>query len=331
MKTDPQICNFGASILLKHLNAFQQEISGIRQGGDIEPIHRMRVASRRLRAAIPLFMDCLPATQSREWLRKVKAVTRALGAARDLDVQIEALKQIKAGLSEARYRPGMQRLILRFQQRRDRLQAKVMKTLDEIEKRRLPEKMAAKLTLLVTHAETGMPLPHLLYERSAAAIQARLDEFLSFEPYISRPECVTELHAMRIAAKKLRYTMEVFAPLYPGELQGYLQAVRAAQELLGYIHDCDVWLQTLPGFMESERQRTLEYYGHVNPYLPLIPGLRYFEENRTRERAYQYQQFQDRWAKWKTKGLWEQLRLTITAHLIPVVFPPSPGERSLSE
>ncbi len=52
------VCVFGAEIILRHLTALEQEIEGVRLAEDIECIHRMRVATRRLRNALSLFADC---------------------------------------------------------------------------------------------------------------------------------------------------------------------------------------------------------------------------------------------------------------------------------
>ena len=51
----------------------------------------MRVASRRLRAALPLFRTCFPAKQYTRWMHEIAIITRALGEARDTDVQIAYL------------------------------------------------------------------------------------------------------------------------------------------------------------------------------------------------------------------------------------------------
>jgi CHAD domain-containing protein len=68
---------------------------------------------------------------------------------------------------------------------------------------------------------------------------------LSYEPILSCPDKVLELHEMRIAAKRLRYTMEIFAPIYAdpasaGAFDTALKAVKQLQEWLGQIHDADV-------------------------------------------------------------------------------------------
>ena len=70
---------------------------GVLDTGDIERVHDMRVASRRLRAALEVFEPCFPRRELRRALRDVKALADALGARRDPDVQLAAL----AGIEEA--------------------------------------------------------------------------------------------------------------------------------------------------------------------------------------------------------------------------------------
>src|SRR5512136_1320606 len=81
-------CSFGVQRLLPLLDAFSKEIEGVESGQDIEYIHRMRAASRRLRAALPLFFSCIPEKKYRVWMLEVQKITLALVEARDTDVQI---------------------------------------------------------------------------------------------------------------------------------------------------------------------------------------------------------------------------------------------------
>jgi CHAD domain-containing protein len=60
---------------------------------DPEHVHRMRVASRRLHASMPLFKSCFPGKKYRKWYRDIRPLTAALGTARDLDVQIAFLEE----------------------------------------------------------------------------------------------------------------------------------------------------------------------------------------------------------------------------------------------
>ena len=325
-KPDPLACSYGASILLKHLTSLRGEIAGVRSAEDIESIHRMRVASRRLRSAIPLFARCFRKKQVRYWLKEIKGITRALGAARDADVQLAVLKKITGGVEEEKFKPGLRRLALRIYQQRQELQSPILAALDKLDKDGFYPMLERDLTQVSPGLSPETPYPHALYIRAAGAIQERLDEFLAYEPYVHRPECILELHAMRIAAKQLRYTMEVFAPIYPGELQPYLQAVKSSQEFLGDIHDCDVWNEYLPRFIEEEQQRTMEYFGHTNPMNPLMPGFEYFRQNRRELRDSQYQQLRRRWDRWKDEALWDALSQMVASFIYTDLYPRLPAE-----
>ncbi len=86
---------------------------------DIEPLHDMRVATRRLRAALEVFEPCFPAKRHRKALKRVKALADALGERRDRDVSIEFLEGFADEAPEAD-RTAVQALIerLRDEQRR---------------------------------------------------------------------------------------------------------------------------------------------------------------------------------------------------------------------
>lgn len=326
-------CAYGAGVLLRHLQAMLVEEPGVRRGQDLEHIHRMRVASRRLRAALPLFESCFPARKTAAWGKALRRVTRSLGEARDVDVQIEALQKFLAATTMSQFIPGMRRLQVRWSQQRMELQKDVLKALDEMRESRIFEKMGTALLPFTLGVEPGAPPSHSLYQLSEGAISARLAEFLSFEPFISQPEKVAELHQMRIAAKRLRYTLETFASLYPDGLSGKLTILRAAQELLGDIHDCDVWSLALPRFLEEEKQRVIEFYGVQGPLNLLLPGVNAFMEDRLAVRSEKYQTFLRKWQNWKEKGTWAELSRITSAPLInsAALYPPPASALPQSE
>jgi len=85
-----------ASVAASVVGVRAQEVFAHRDGvlaaADVEPLHDMRVATRRLRAALELFDSCFPRADFAQALRDVKRLADALGARRDLDVQIELLE-----------------------------------------------------------------------------------------------------------------------------------------------------------------------------------------------------------------------------------------------
>ena len=89
---------------------------------DIERVHAMRVATRRLRAAIEIFRPCFPKEDGKSTLREVKALADALGERRDRDVAIDALEGFATAIA-APDRPGIRSLADRF--RSEQAQANV--------------------------------------------------------------------------------------------------------------------------------------------------------------------------------------------------------------
>jgi len=90
---------------------FQHE-AGTRAGNDIEALHDMRVASRRLRSAMDMFGVCYPASQFKPLAKLARSLTRALGEVRDRDVLIESLERY-AKKAPADEKPGVADLVIR--------------------------------------------------------------------------------------------------------------------------------------------------------------------------------------------------------------------------
>ena len=134
---------------------------------------------------------------------------------------------------------------------------------------------------------------------------------------------------MRIAAKALRYTIETFAPIYRSQLKTQYLAVKKAQELLGNIHDMDVWELYLPIFIEKETRRTQDFYGSVGAMNFIKPGVQHFLEFTRQERERIYQQFVVEWETWKTEDTWENLSENIRMPSYPKdAVQPAPADIS---
>jgi CHAD domain-containing protein len=86
-----------------------EHAAGVLDTEDIERVHDMRVASRRLRAVLEIFAPCFPEAEHRAVLRDVKALADALGERRDPDVHLEDLAKLEAAAPEDQ-RPGVHHL-----------------------------------------------------------------------------------------------------------------------------------------------------------------------------------------------------------------------------
>lgn len=106
----------GARIVRIRTDELFAEAEGVLDTDDIERVHDMRVASRRLRAVLEIFAPCFPPSEYKDVLRDVKALADALGERRDPDVHIAAMEQFASAVS-ATQRPGIDRLVERLRER----------------------------------------------------------------------------------------------------------------------------------------------------------------------------------------------------------------------
>jgi CHAD domain-containing protein len=117
---------------------------------DIEGVHDMRVATRRLRAVMEIFAVCFPAKQHRRVLREVKELADALGERRDPDVMIDGLEKVAGKLAPGD-RAGIRHLEDGLRERQAGANEQLASMLDRIERDRLRERLLA----LATEARLG--------------------------------------------------------------------------------------------------------------------------------------------------------------------------------
>lgn len=307
----PEECAFGAAVILKNTQKLKAEIEGARLSKDIEYVHRLRVASRRIRSAIPIFKGCYTKHQASSWDKQITKVTHSLGETRNADIQIQLLENIISQVDNLKFRPGMRRLLMRLSQNRQNLQERVNHTIDHLLKNGVLEEIEQSFSPISFLNPDLVAQPAAIYQLSFATIKTGLKRFITYEPFLYQPQNYIKHHEMRIAAKQLRYSMEFFASLYRDNLGESLKAVRESQENLGLMHDCDVWMDFLPQFLEEEKRRVLDFSGNLRYFNRLVPGIEFFQQNRKNERERIYHQFLIRWETWKSQDVWETLSQTI--------------------
>ena len=107
---------------------------------DIEGVHDMRVATRRLRAAMEIFAPCFPKKRHRRALREVKELADLLGARRDPDVMIKRLRAVEGELTQED-RPGIESLCEELRAGQDDANRRLAAALDEARDGKLPERL----------------------------------------------------------------------------------------------------------------------------------------------------------------------------------------------
>ena len=109
---------------------------------DIERVHDMRVATRRLRAALEIYAICFPKAEHRQALKEVKRLADALGERRDRDVALEGFEGVMEGLTSAE-RPGLKYLIDELRAEQADANVVVAAAIERVRKNGLQERLLA--------------------------------------------------------------------------------------------------------------------------------------------------------------------------------------------
>jgi CHAD domain-containing protein len=311
---DDSLRQYAAKAVLKRARAMAKEVKSARDGASVETVHDLRVAARRLSTALTLFEDQFPRRRTRSWSKRLCRLRRALGKTRDLDVQEAFLEdflrqshEFLGGLAEVEYRPGIERLLVCVRRHRTARRRKVSKAAHRFERHDVLSdlKRAAKALRATCRAAEGDG--PAVRERSRVAILKHLEDLLALEPCLDQPAAIAEHHAMRTAAKRLRYTLEVFRPQYGARTARFIAAARKCQQRLGAIHDCDVWVEFLPRFLREEGALPARRPAGTRRAARLKPGLLFLQDERRRQRQRYFKDFVAFWRKLRQDGVWERL------------------------
>jgi putative phosphoesterase len=120
---------------------------------------------------------------------------------------------------------------------------------------------------------------------------------------------------MRIAAKRLRYTLEAFADLFEDGLKSEIKTFKSLQDILGEMHDCDVWIERIPEYLREEERRAAEYFGNADFFSILACGLESLLLDRKEKREKLFSDLNVLWEMLKKQGFWDRLKEKIS---IPV-------------
>src|SRR5687767_3728563 len=174
---------------------------------DPEGVHSMRVASRRLRSALRDFMPYLRKRGLPHVLKQLRKIARALGEVRDLDVAIPALEDLQKQIP-AKFLPALKQSTDTRNEVRERAREGLTAILQTNHLQQFESEFIAAVNQATAPRE-GKPQISFS-EMSSAIIQDRLKELERLSDGLFRPFEVEPLHEMRIAAKRLRYAIELF-------------------------------------------------------------------------------------------------------------------------
>ena len=281
---------------------------------EIEGVHDMRVASRRLRSLARDFSPYFRRRKLRRSMDALKIIADALGAVRDQDVALQALEKLTAE-APVEVAAGIERFANERRLKQEQARRELEEALTQTALNKLQKEFNAAL-------EDGLKVSrnrrHKGDEQKAAEsisfrqvgqdrLLAGLRELQDLSVSLYRPLKTKPLHQMRLAAKRLRYALELFAPCWSEPLTPFAKEIAKLQTTLGELHDCDLWIADLGEALqdggESENERSAAIW-----------LLDYF----VRERTDLFRSALARWHEWETTRF--QLRL---ADIINDTSPPA--------
>jgi CHAD domain-containing protein len=229
----------GRKVLRFHLARMLAREAGTRDGNDPEELHGMRVATRRMRAAWRVFGEAYRPAKTRPYRRRLRELAGLLGAVRDLDVLIEATEAYAQAIGSPDL-VGLEPLLAAWRGDRDSARERLIVELDSKGHRRFVDEY---VDFVSSPGRDVLPLetttPHRVRDTAASRIWTAYEHVRAYEAVLRWADVPT-LHQLRIAAKRLRYTLEfVREPLGP-DASPLIARVVALQDHLGFMNDAEV-------------------------------------------------------------------------------------------
>ncbi len=212
--------DFVSEQLSAHVEKVRAMVVATRASPDAESVHQLRVSIRRLTETVRSLEEWVKPRRAAKLRARLRPVMKAAGVTRNLDIAcdlcLEAPVASADGVGEA------------------------LKTARVVAAHRLVGRLLAlRLDKLRPPCEPNpdAPAPRVL----AAALMAELiPRYWRSGRVAAQPEASwTELHQFRLATKQLRYTMELFASIYPRGIPSRLDVLKKVQTHLGKVNDCD--------------------------------------------------------------------------------------------
>jgi CHAD domain-containing protein len=210
------------------------------RSGDVDGVHDMRVATKRLREAARVFRCAWGRKRSARYLEHLERLNDALGAGRELDVLAGQLRALMARCDDLT--DPLQPLLDHVLRQREEADGHLIPALDEA----LP-----CLREDFEHLLKERPLKRSkVWETRVGSlgrreVSRRAEAAFALEKTATAPEAAAQFHRMRIAVKRVKYALEVFLPVLPKAAAEAYKPISDLQELMGLVHDTDVLMGVL--------------------------------------------------------------------------------------
>ena len=228
--------------------------AGTRLGEDIEELHDMRVAVRRMRSAMWVFGPYFKKGVLKPFLTGLRRTGRALGRVRDLDVFMEKAQEHISERS-ADDQSALQPLLEAWQSERAEARQSMLSHLDSKRYRGFVKSFGSFLEVEGAGGKRPPkdgPAALRVFQCAPAMIYARDQVVRSYHGMLHEASLAT-LHSLRIDIKRYRYTLEFFREVLGEEAESVIRSAVQLQDHLGDLHDADVACQLLIEFLDRWR------------------------------------------------------------------------------
>lgn len=237
--TPPRQCV--REIIMRRLHTMQAHESGTRQDTDVEALHDMRVASRRLREAFEIFAFCFPAKSYQKLYRRVRRVTSSLGEMRNADVALAYFSGLSKKTDDILIHVALEEVLRRLARDRRKARARLLRGLDQSQLDNFPNELDSVFQRIENMPQRYQRGPRQSVTLARRLLSQRLRELFAARTAVAGEHDEANLHKVRIAIKKLRYAIETLDYAVGEKVVGNLKELRHLQNLLGELHDRDVF------------------------------------------------------------------------------------------
>lgn len=251
IRPDEPMAEAVRKIMYRQYQVMVANEAGCRSGKSIDAVHDMRVATRRLRVAFRLFGAYYKRGLVRDLEADLRKTGRTLGAARDLDVFNKTARQYLRSLPKQQ-RGDLDPLLASWKRQKQIAQRELIAYFDSPRYQRLVEKLGDFLATPGAGVANNKaePAPAQVRHVLSSTIWARYEAVRAYE--IILPTAATsDLHALRIECKYLRYTLEFFQEVLGQGAPQVIRQVIAVQDHLGEIQDADVASRLLAEYLSK--------------------------------------------------------------------------------
>lgn len=248
------------SLLDAHLrNALEVQLERLRKNwsfaeaeSPVDAVHDLRVATRRLRAFSDVIAHALGAKAAHRFVRRIKKVTRVLGELRNADVLIELVEQRSAKAHSDRDSASLEHFLECLADDRNQAERTARKALRAIDPSALRADIRSTFEKAMRVAsETNVSWK--LFGRFL--VEQRTQDAIDLAPAGAHLDDAEQLHRLRIAVKKLRYSMELFEPALESKTAKCHARALVVQSFLGEHHDLVVFSEHIEKTLKALQRR----------------------------------------------------------------------------